>query len=92
MLPDIKEVIGLLMRALGGGEITQAEVLDLDFEADGELVAALNDAYIKLLEFAHDREQRNADAGLAEQQRADLQHALNRITALCDSAPSRNKS
>ena len=37
MMQDIKEVIGLLMRALGGGEVTQAEVLDLDFEADGEL-------------------------------------------------------
>jgi hypothetical protein len=91
MMPDIKEVIGLLMRALGGGEVTQAEVLDLDFEADGELLAALNDAYIELLEFAHDRELRRADPGLAERQREDLQRALNRITALCDSAPSRNE-
>jgi hypothetical protein len=91
MMPDIKEVIGLLMRALGGGEVTQAEVLDLDFEADGELLAALNDAYIKLLEFAHDRELRSTDRGLAERQRADLQHALNRITALCDSVPYRSK-
>jgi hypothetical protein len=91
MMPDIKEVIGLLMRALGGGEVTQAEVLDLDFEADGELLAALNDAYIKLLEFAHDRELRSADHDLAERQRADLQRALNRITGLCDSAPSRSK-
>jgi hypothetical protein len=91
MMPDIKEVIGLLMRALGGGEVTQAEVLDLDFEADGELLAALNDAYINLLEFAHDRELRSADPDLAERQRADLQRALNRITGLCDSAPSRSK-
>jgi hypothetical protein len=91
MLPDIKEVIGLLMRVLGGGEVTQAKVLDLDFEADGELLAALNDAYIKLLEFAHDRELRSADPDLAERQRADLQRALNRITGLCDSAPSRSK-
>jgi len=41
-----------------GAEISQDNVLDLEFEAEGQLLAALNDAYIKLLEFAHDREQR----------------------------------
>jgi hypothetical protein len=32
MSRDMKEVIGVLMRVLGGEEITQAEVEDLGFE------------------------------------------------------------
>jgi len=55
---DVKDVIGVIMRVLDGAEISQDDVLDLEFEAEGQLLAALNDAYIKLLEFAHDREQR----------------------------------
>jgi hypothetical protein len=52
---DVKEVIGALMRVLGGDEISREEVEELAFEASGDLQAALNEAYIKLLEFAFDR-------------------------------------
>jgi hypothetical protein len=85
---DIKEVIGILMRVLGNAEITQDEVLDLDFDADGELLAAVNEAYIRLLEFAHDRELRGADHDLDEKERAALQQSLNRIVDLYEAAPS----
>ena len=47
---DIKEVIGVLMRVLDGGEISRSEVEDLAFEATGDLQAALNEAFIKLFE------------------------------------------
>ena len=40
------------MRVLDGGEVLPAELNDLDFEAEGELAAALNEAFIKLQEFA----------------------------------------
>jgi hypothetical protein len=53
---DIKDVIGVLMRVLEGGEISHDELDDLAFEADGELETALNEAYVKLREFANDRE------------------------------------
>jgi WG containing repeat len=46
------------MRVLDLAEITEAAVLDLAFEADGELLAAVNAACIKLLEFVHDRDLR----------------------------------
>jgi hypothetical protein len=55
---DIKEVVGALMRVLGGDEISHDEVEDLEFEATDDLLAALNDAYIKLLEFSFDRDAR----------------------------------
>ncbi len=42
--------IGVIMRVLDGAEISQDDVLDLEFEAGGQLLAALNDAYIKLLD------------------------------------------
>jgi hypothetical protein len=48
---DVKEVVGILMRVLGGAEITEAEVLDLEFEADDELQEVLNETFVKLLEF-----------------------------------------
>jgi hypothetical protein len=84
---DIKEVVGLLMRALANGEITQQEVLDLEFKADGELLIALNEAYIQLLEFTHDHDLRRADREADEKQRAALQASLNRIVRLCDTLP-----
>lgn len=60
-MQDVKELIGIIMRVLDRAEIDEAEVLDLDFEAEGELKTALNEAYIKLLEFAHDRGLRHAN-------------------------------
>jgi len=48
---DVKEVVGILMRVLGGAEVTEAEVLDLEFEAEDELQEVLNETYVKLLQF-----------------------------------------
>ena len=72
MARDVKEVIGVLMRVLDGEEITQADVEDLGFEGDGELQAALNAAYIKLLEFVHDRDARQRDRALDRRMRESL--------------------
>jgi len=86
-MQDVKELIGIIMRVLDHGEVAEAEVLDLAFEAEGELLAAVNAAYIALLEFVHDRDQRSADADLDLEQRAVLQTSLNRIVQLCDTGP-----
>jgi hypothetical protein len=85
---DVKELVGILMRVVGGAEITEREVLDLAFEADGELQTALNEAYIKLLEFMHDLNLRLADHDLDLKERASLQDSLNKITTLWESAAS----
>ena len=81
---NVKDLIGVIMHVLDGAEISEADVLDLEFEADGELLAALNDAYIKLLEFAHDRERRMNDRQLDQQARATLQRVLDEIVRLSD--------
>jgi len=86
-MQDVKELIGIIMRVLDHAEIDQAEVLDLDFEAEGELGAVLNDAYIKLLEFVHDRDLRHAKPDLDAKERAVLQESLNKIVQLCDTGP-----
>jgi hypothetical protein len=85
---DIKELIGIIMRVLDRGEINENEVLDLDFDADGDLLTALNEAYIKLLEFVHDRDVRRANDALDEEERAALQVSLNKIVKLYDSGSS----
>jgi hypothetical protein len=77
-------MIGVIMRVLDGAEISQDDVLDLEFEADSELLAALNQAYIKLLEFTHDRERRLEDGHLDERERRALSHVLNEIVRLSD--------
>jgi hypothetical protein len=84
MAPDVKEMIGVLMHVLDGGEITQAEVEELEFEGEGELQEALNDAYVRLLEFVHDREVRRNDPETDRAMRAGLQGCLDRIVAACD--------
>jgi len=88
-MQDVKELIGIIMRVLDHAEITEAELLDLEFEAEGEVQAALDDAYIKLLEFVHDRELRRADPDLDKSERAMLQDALDRIVQECDADPRR---
>jgi hypothetical protein len=88
MRHDIKELIGILMRVLGDAEISEDDVLDLEFEADGELLAALNEAYIHLLEFVHDRDLRAADRGLDRSERSRLEESLNRIVAACNGTVS----
>ncbi|HMA73917.1 MAG TPA: hypothetical protein VKP67_20910 [Xanthobacteraceae bacterium] len=81
---DVKDVIGIIMRVLDGAEISEEEVLDLEFEAEGELLVALNEAYIKLLEFVHDRDRRFNDSQLDQRERAMLQEILGRIVQLSD--------
>ena len=81
---DVKEVIGVLMRVLDGEEITQADVEDLGFEGEGEVQAALNDAYLKLLKFVHDRDRRRRDAATHRAMRQRLQACLDNIVAACD--------
>jgi hypothetical protein len=81
---DVKEVIGVLMRALDGEEITEAEVEDLGFEGEGEVQEALTDAYIKLLEFVHDRDARRNDPAAERAMRQSLQAHLDHIVAACD--------
>ena len=81
---NVKDVIGLIMRVLDGAEISKDDVLDLEFEADGALLAALNEAYMKLLEFAYDRERRINDRQFDQRERAALQQVLNDIVRLSD--------
>jgi hypothetical protein len=85
---DVKEVVGILMRVLGGAEITEVEVLDLEFEADDELQEVLNETFVKLLEFVNDSSLRGADRELDQKYRAALQDVLNKIVALSDAGPS----
>ena len=78
MKADIKEIIGALMRVIDGGEISRLEVEDLSFdEADDELGAALNEAYLRLLEFAYDHQARMQDPGLDARTRSALQESLD---------------
>jgi hypothetical protein len=84
MARDLKEVIGVLMRVLDGGEVSQTELADLSFDAEGELQAALTDAYIKLLEFAHDHDLRLRDQDADRAMRAQLKTCLDRIVEACD--------
>ena len=81
---DVKELVGLLMRALDHAEIAEEEVLNLEFEADGELLSALNEAYIHLLEFVLDRDRRSSDRELDQKERKVLEDSLNKIVQLCD--------
>jgi len=81
---DIKEVIGVLMRVLDGGEVSHEELNDLGFEADGKLEEALNEAYIELRQFANDRELRLNDPRLDGEMRSELQDCLDKIVRACD--------
>jgi hypothetical protein len=82
---DIKEVIGTLMRVIDGGEVSRAEVEDLSFAtALDDLQVALNDAFLKLMEFAYDQEARRADLKLDAEMRAALQTCLTEIVRLTD--------
>jgi hypothetical protein len=76
---DIKDIVGVLMRVLGGGEVLPAELNDLEFEAEGELAAAVNEAFIKLQEFVCDRDLRQSDPARDRTMRAELQACLEQI-------------
>jgi hypothetical protein len=84
MQRDVKEVVGALMRVLDGAEISQDELTDLGFEAEGDLQEVLNQAYITLLEFVHDRPLRLKDDEIDRKMRAALQECLNEIIRVYD--------
>jgi hypothetical protein len=84
MNQDVKDVVGLLMRVIDGADISPAEVEDLGFQADGELKAVLNDAYIKLMEFAYDANLRRNDQELDHRMRSVLQEYLDKIVSAWD--------
>jgi hypothetical protein len=81
---DLKEVVGVLMRVLDGGEVSQTELANLSFDAEGELHVALTEAYIKLLEFAHDYDLRSRDRDADRAMRRQLKTCLDRIVDVCD--------
>jgi hypothetical protein len=86
---DVKEIIGTIMSVLAGTEVTPEEIADLGFEADGELETALNEAYVKLREFANDRSLRLNNPKLDRSMRSELQDCLNDIVRASNSAASR---
>ena len=81
---DAKEIVGVLMQLLGGAEVAYDQLTELSFEADGELQRTLNEAYIKIMEFAYDRELRVRDPALDRAMRGALQGCLDRIIAAWD--------
>jgi hypothetical protein len=84
MQRDVKEIIGTLMRVLDGAEISQDELTDMGFEAEGDLREVLNQAYIKLLEFLHDRPSRLNDEEVDRKMRSALQECLDEIIRVYD--------
>src|SRR5262245_10709812 len=87
MEADIKDMIGILMRVLGGGEVSLQELNELEFDSDGEIGTALNEAYVKLREFAIDRDLTQSDPNADRDFRARLQTYLDKIVSACDGAP-----
>ena len=89
---DVKDVIGILMRVLDGGEVSHDELDDLAFEAEGELEVALNEAYVELREFANDRELRMNDPERDRNMRSQLRVRLDNIVTACDRSRSASLS
>src|SRR5262245_3407705 len=81
---DVKDIVGTLMHVLDGGDLSPEQLADVGFEAEGELQTALNEAYIRLLEFAHDSAARPRGTELAEGTRSALQQSLDRIVSICE--------
>jgi hypothetical protein len=79
-----KEIVGVLMRVLNGGEVSLAELAELSFVAESELRGALIDAHVSLLEFACHRELRARDAAADRAMRAELETCLERIAEVCE--------
>ncbi|WP_166141156.1 hypothetical protein [Methylosinus sp. RM1] len=86
---DVKDIVGLLMRIVDGGETSVEEVEALCFDAEGALGAALNGAYILLLEFAFDREARQRDAALDARMRLRLGESLAEAARIAETAGAR---
>jgi hypothetical protein len=85
---DVRDVVGILMHVLDGGEISHDELDDLAFEAEGELEVALNEAYVELRDFANDRDLRLNDPGRDRNMRSQLRKCLDNIVTACDRAKS----
>ena len=81
---DVKEVIGALMRVLDGAEISESELADLGFEAEGELATAVEEACLRLGEFAEALDVRRGDPDTDRRMRAELQTCLDAIVDICD--------
>jgi hypothetical protein len=81
---DVKEIVGALMRVLDGGEVSESELADLGFEAEGELETAVNEAYVRLGEFAQALDIRLSDPDIDGRMRAELQTCLDAIVDICD--------
>jgi hypothetical protein len=81
---DVKEVIGALMRVLDGAEIPESELADLGFEAEGELATAVDEACLRLGEFAEALDVRRSDPDADRRMRAELQICLDAIVDICD--------
>ena len=81
---DIMGVVGAIMFVLADAELPVAYVEDLEFDATGELESALNEAFIKLLEFAHDHHLRASDEALDREMRSELQRSLKKIADLVE--------
>jgi hypothetical protein len=84
MQQDITDLVGVLMRIVGGGETSIDEVEALTFDCADYLRPALDEAFIKLLEFAHDRDLRARNTGLDLEARSELEGLLNRIARLSE--------
>jgi hypothetical protein len=84
---DVKDVIGIIMSVLDGAEVTHEELDDLAFEADGELETALNEAYVRLREFANDRSLRLNNPEMDLSMRSELKDSLDSIVRASNSAP-----
>jgi hypothetical protein len=86
MQRDIKDVIGILMRVLDGAEVSHEELDDLAFEAHDDLETALNEAYVKLREFANDNKLRLNDPKMDRSMRSELKDCLDNIVKASSSA------
>jgi ribosome recycling factor len=83
-LEDIRDVVGAIMFVLAGAELPVVYVEVLEFDAIGELESALNEAFIKLLEFAHDHHLRASNQSLDREMRSELQRSLEKIADLVE--------
>jgi hypothetical protein len=83
-MQDITELIGVLMRVVGGGEASVEEVEHLTFDCADYLLPMLNEAFIALLEFAHDHDLRARDMQLEAASRAELDGLLGKIARLTE--------
>jgi hypothetical protein len=83
-MQDIADLLGVLMRVVDGAEASVDEVEALTFDCGDDLTPSLNEAFIMLLEFAHDRELRARDRAIDDTSRAGLERMMKRIGRLAE--------